>query len=216
MHKIRGNRIWQIVYPILVYYLCYNLFFSILCLCFGTHLSHLFLLGVASLLTIPFCYQIYRKAPVVKAQKLLDKHTLGKECLYILAIVLWGLFLNYLITHTPLVALSKGYAQANSTLYVGSLWIKIFSNCICIPILEELVYRGIVCGQLQLWYDKKIAVFISAFCFGIMHFNVVQFLYGFLVGLVIAAVYAKTRKLWVVMVAHGVTNFAVVMLAGLG
>ena len=114
------------------------------------------------------------------------------------------------------MAYSSGYAQANATLYAGGLLTKIFANCISIPILEELVYRGIVCGQLSLWYDEKIAVIISAFCFGIMHFNVVQFLYGFLVGLAIATVYIKTRKLWVVIVAHGLTNFIVVILASLG
>lgn len=127
-----------------------------------------------------------------------------------------GLILNFIISHTPLVAYSSGYAQANATLYAGGLLTKIFANCISIPILEELVYRGIVCGQLSLWYDEKIAVIISAFCFGIMHFNVVQFLYGFLVGLAIATVYIKTRKLWVVIVAHGLTNFIVVILASLG
>ena len=62
----------------------------------------------------------------------------------------------------------------------------------------------------------KTAVIISAFLFGIMHFNVVQFLYGFLVGMAISAVYVKTSRLWVVMVAHGLTNFVVVLAATLG
>ena len=65
-------------------------------------------------------------------------------------------------------------------------------------------------------YMGILYIIISAFCFGIMHFNVVQFLYGFLVGLAIATVYIKTRKLWVVIVAHGLTNFIVVILASLG
>ncbi len=111
----------------------------------------------------------------MRAEKVWDKETFPRECLYILGVVALGLILNFIISHTPLVAYSSGYAQANATLYAGGLLTKIFANCISIPILEELVYRGIVCGQLSLWYDEKIAVIISAFCFGIMHFNVVQF-----------------------------------------
>ena len=93
----------------------------------------------------------------MRAEKLWDAQTLPKECLYILGIVALGLILNFIISHTPLVAYSSGYAQANATLYAGGLLTKIFANCISIPILEELVYRGIVCGQLSLWYDEKIA-----------------------------------------------------------
>ena len=164
MRKFRTNRLWQIIYPIVVYYLLYNVFFVALRLLFGAHASHLFLLGIARLLTIPFCYGIYKKAPIVRAEKVWDKETFPRECLYILGVVALGLILNFIISHTPLVAYSSGYAQANATLYAGGLLTKIFANCISIPILEELVYRGIVCGQLSLWYDEKIAVIISAFC----------------------------------------------------
>ena len=129
----------------------------------------------------------------MRAEKVWDKETFPRECLYILGVVALGLILNFIISHTPLVAYSSGYAQANATLYAGGLLTKIFANCISIPILEELVYRGIVCGQLSLWYDEKIAVILA-----------------------IATVYIKTGKLWVVIVAHGLTNFIVVILASLG
>ena len=221
MRKFRTNRLWQIIYPIVVYYLLYNVFFVALRLLFGAHASHLFLLGIASLLTIPFCYGIYKKRPrIVRAENGLGSKgrlSQSRMCCISLGVVALGLILNFIISHTPLVAYSSGYAQANATLYAGGLLTKIFANCISIPILEELVYRGIVCGQLSLWYDEKTCShYFCILVLGIMHFNVVQFLYGFLVGLAIATVYIKTRKLWVVIVAHGLTNFIVVILASLG
>ena len=101
MRKFRTNRLWQIIYPIVVYYLLYNVFFVALRLLFGAHASHLFLLGIASLLTIPFCYGIYKKAPIVRAEKVWDKETFPRECLYILGVVALGLILNFIISHTP-------------------------------------------------------------------------------------------------------------------
>ena len=216
MKEWKINRVWQIAYPILVYYVLYNVFYMVLCFLFGGVMDRLFWLGVASLLTLPFLVQIYRKLPIVRAEKTFDSTALPKEGLMILVVVLLGVGLNLLVSHTPLVEVSEGYASANETLFTGDFFSKVFANCICIPVLEELVYRGIVCGQLKLWYSPKTAVIISAFLFGIMHFNVVQFLYGFLVGMAISAVYVKTSRLWVVMVAHGLTNFVVVLAATLG
>ena len=62
MRKFRTNRLWRIIYPIVVYYLLYNVFFVALRLLFGAHASHLFLLGIASLLTIPFA-MVFTKSP---------------------------------------------------------------------------------------------------------------------------------------------------------
>jgi hypothetical protein len=207
--KTRWNRMWQIVYPILAYYLCYNAAYLLLMFLFGGLFSNLFWLGIASLCTIPVILRIYKTLPIVFEPKQLQWQKLPVELAGIFGVVVVGVLLNVLISQTPLVQLSDGYVKANATLYSGGIWVKIFANCITIPILEELVYRGIVCKQLYQWYGTKLAVFVSALLFGLMHFNMVQCLYGFLVGAVLAFVYLKTSRLWVVMVAHGLTNFTV-------
>ena len=66
----------------------------------------------------------------------------------ILLTVAVGILLNILISNTPLADLSVGYQEANSTLFSGGLLIKIVGNALLIPMLEEVVYREIVCGQL--------------------------------------------------------------------
>ena len=81
--------------------------------------------------------------------------------------------------------------------------------------MEELLYRGIVLGQLLLWMKPAAAVLISAILFGIFHFNVVQFLYAFLVGLLIGAVYVKTGRLFLCMLGHGLTNLMVLLMVSM-
>ncbi|MDD6193941.1 MAG: type II CAAX endopeptidase family protein [Lachnospiraceae bacterium] len=209
--KFHGNRIWQIVYPLGAYYALYSVLYTVFKKVFAGVGSPLLWLGVASALTIPFIYGIYKQMPVVRSQKQFDKDTIVHESLYILGIVALGVLLNVVITHTPLMEQSAGFAQANEVFQVDSLLTKVFTNCICIPILEEIVYRGIIAGQLMVWRGPVVAIILSSLLFGAMHFNMVQFLYAFLVGLALAYVYTKTNKLWVVIAAHGLTNLAVVL-----
>ena len=100
MKEWKINRVWQIAYPILVYYVLYNVFYMVLCFLFGGVMDRLFWLGVASLLTLPFLVQIYRKLPIVRAEKAFDSTALPKEGLMILVVVLLGVGLNLLISHT--------------------------------------------------------------------------------------------------------------------
>ena len=44
-----------------------------------------------------------------------------------------------------------------------------------------------------------------------MHFNVVQFLYGFVMGLALGYIYVRYRRLWIPMAAHGLVNFVVIL-----
>ena len=209
--KFHGNRIWQIVYPLGTYYALYSVFYTVLKKLFSNVASPLFWLGVASALTIPFIYGIYKQMPIIRNPQQFDKVAIMKEILYILGIVVLGVLLNVVITHTPLMEQSEGFAKANKVFQADSLLTKVFTNCICIPILEELVYRGIIAGQLLVWRGPVVAMMVSSLLFGAMHLNLVQFMYAFLVGLALAYVYTKTNKLWIVIIAHGLTNLAVVL-----
>lgn len=210
--KFRMNRFWQLAYPVLVYYLCYNLLYILFCSLFAKSCSPLFLLGAASACTIPVLYRLYRRLPIVYEEKQLRWEKLPMELLAISGIVFAGIMLNLLVSRIPLTEWFQGYARANETLLTGSFGVKLFANGVSIPILEELLYRGILCRQMQQWYGNKTAVFVSAFLFGMMHFNIVQCIYGFLMGIFLAAAYLKTSRLWVTVAGHGLTNIAVLVL----
>ena len=147
----------------------------------------------------------------MKAEIQFSVHDLKRDLIYIFIIVATGIALNLFVTYTPLNLFLDNYNSSTEILYSGDLYIKILSNAIFIPILEELIFRGIVCGQLSMWYGNRCGIIISAVLFGIMHFNVIQFLYAFLMGLLLAYVYNSTKKLWVTSLAHGLTNFIVII-----
>ena len=209
---MRANRFWQIAYPMAVYYLMYHFLHILFLVITGGRLGSLECLTLASAITLVVMVVCYRKLPITRA--ISEKRTIAQVLQWTGAILLTvavGILLNIVISNTPLADLSVGYQEANSTLFSGGLLIKIVGNALLIPMLEEVVYRGIVCGQLLQWYGQWKAVFLSAFLFGIMHFNVVQFLYGFVMGLALGYIYVRYRRLWIPMAAHGLVNFVVIL-----
>jgi membrane protease YdiL (CAAX protease family) len=74
------------------------------------------------------------------------------------------------------------------------------------PILEEVLFRGIILDGFLKRYNPKKAIFWSAFLFGLFHLNPWQFIPGFLIGLLLGYIYLKTRSLIPVILVHMVNN----------
>ncbi|MBU5894754.1 CPBP family intramembrane metalloprotease, partial [Vibrio cholerae O1] len=60
---------------------------------------------------------------------------------------------------------------------------------ILIPIYEQIVFRGIIFGYLRKNFNIIGAVLVQALIFGIMHLNLVQGIYTFILGIVLALIY---------------------------
>ena len=94
-------------------------------------------------------------------------------------------------------------AEATSA---SNVWVTIALTVIVTPILEELVFRKLVCDRL-LPLGEGYAVFVSAAIFGLMHQNFYQFGYAFVVGALFAFIYVKTGKLSYSILYHMIINF---------
>jgi hypothetical protein len=66
---------------------------------------------------------------------------------------------------------------------------------IAAPICEELIYRGFVLRSFQ-GYGKVFSIILSALLFGVMHANLFQMLFAFLVGLVLGYVATEYSIFW--------------------
>lgn len=75
------------------------------------------------------------------------------------------------------------------------------------PIAEELLCRGLAMRPL-VKYGKRFAVLMSAFFFGLMHCNIVQTPFAFVVGLVLGYVAVEYNILWA-MVLHMINNLVI-------
>lgn len=73
------------------------------------------------------------------------------------------------------------------------------------PIVEELLFRGMVLNSLRK-YGDGFAIVASALLFGLYHGNFVQMVFAFLAGLVMALVVVRTGSLWTSILIHFVNN----------
>ena len=87
----------------------------------------------------------------------------------------------------------------------GSLILNAIFVGIFFPILEELVFRRLLCNKLLPLGERK-AIFISAVIFGFIHGNLFQFAYAFLLGLVFGYIYVKTGKIIYTIIFHCIIN----------
>ncbi len=75
------------------------------------------------------------------------------------------------------------------------------------PISEELLFRGIIQGELRRAMPEWLAVVTQAVLFALFHMQAIQVLYVFLPALALGAMYALTRSFWVPVLMHVVFNF---------
>lgn len=88
---------------------------------------------------------------------------------------------------------------------------ELLGSCLVIPLAEELLYRGVVERRLSLLCGSAPAIVLSAVIFGVMHWNVVQFLYAGILGLLLAWLLERTGFLYAPVLAHiGANVMAVV------
>lgn len=84
---------------------------------------------------------------------------------------------------------------------------------IIFPILEELVFRGGLLSLLLKNVSSKKAIFISALGFSITHYlSDSGLLAVFILGVLLAHLYIKTKNIYFCIIAHILTNFFVIVL----
>lgn len=82
-----------------------------------------------------------------------------------------------------------------------------FGALLLAPVMEEVLFRGILFRGLTSSYSAKKAVIISAIIFALLHLNPVQLLPAFLLGLFFGFLYMKTNSLGLVILLHFTANF---------
>ena len=89
----------------------------------------------------------------------------------------------------------------------------IIMTVILAPILEEILFRGIIMkGMINNGTKPLLAIALSAFIFGVVHFNPWQFAGALLLGLVLGLVYYKTKSLLMSILLHAFNNLISAML----
>lgn len=85
-------------------------------------------------------------------------------------------------------------------------WLTLVGGGILIPLAEELLFRGIVMGELEKVWPGKPTLILQALFFAAFHLNFVQGFYVFFIALLLGLVYQRSKSLIAPIVIHMVIN----------
>lgn len=91
----------------------------------------------------------------------------------------------------------------------GVFVLMLFTLALLPAMFEELLFRGIIFNGLK-DYGKMHAVFGSSILFCLMHLNVEQTIYPFIVGVILGFVMLKTSNIWYPILIHFFNNLIVI------
>lgn len=120
---------------------------------------------------------------------------------YLLSLIFPEYAMKVLVNTDILGGSGSRYPQ----LYDG---IMLFLLLVCAPVIEELIFRGILLQRWATRWGMPWGLLLSSVLFGSLHFNNPLGLTVF--GVVMALLYVRTRNLAVPMICHGLNNLAAI------
>lgn len=206
MRSTKIRNIWDALYPVALYVVVSDCVYMLLTLAIGEDtISPMALQILTALLSSPSIVCPYFSDRRGQPREMREKKLL-RLLLVCAAAVCLSVSLNNLILMTDLKEQSETYQKVNASFFSSTVWVELFGTSVVTPILEEMLYRGLVYNRLKRSGRTGMAIVISGFIFGLIHFNLVQFLYAGLIGIFLAVVYETEGTLLVPVLAHAAAN----------
>lgn len=98
------------------------------------------------------------------------------------------------------------YDETINSIFIGDTIITAVYVVILAPIIEEFMLRGILFNRLRYGLRFYAANFLQALVFGIYHWDIIQGLYAFGIGLILGYIYEKTKTLLAPILVHILIN----------
>ncbi len=124
---------------------------------------------------------------------------------------------NHVLMYSGLYdLLSKNFEPVAEMLYTGNFWLELAVVGVLTPIVEELIFRGLIYRRLRWSLDAKWAMVISALIFAVFHGNLLQGIYAFGIGLLMAYIYERYHHILAPILIHVGANMISVLLSDSG
>lgn len=234
-------KIWRVIYPVGIYFLISNVisFTFIMVAAFLINMdmiagqktidmvalqeeltsilykNSMILTAVAAAITIPIAWLLFRndrKKEYIEYEKI----NVLSYGLILLSAITACIGANQLLTIIRLDEIFPGYKQFEQAIFGGSILIQVLAAVILAPIIEELLFRGLVFKRLNSYVGRIPAMLISSVFFGAYHGNVVQGVYAFIVGMLFVYIYDKYKTIWAPILAHVIANLTSILSKEIG
>lgn len=115
--------------------------------------------------------------------------------------------LNYFLNMFMPKEILNTYEQTSEVLWNEDTRLLSFISVVLVaPLTEELMFRGLIYTRLRLMLKAPYTILATAVLFGLFHENLLQFMYAFVIGLILAYIMETYRSLWAPIMVHAAAN----------
>ena len=156
----------------------------------------LLILFITVLIFLPIFFCLYKK------YKSNIKLSINK----VLFCILLGIIIS--LTYNLYLSIITNYQISKLPILV-----QIISSGIIGPILEELLFRGIIYNKLKEFNSTNKAMIISTIIFAIMHSTITDFIYTLFIGYILVYIYESYKNIKYPIIMHISANISVILLS---
>lgn len=171
---------------------------------YASWLNYAFVLIPMYVFAFPICTLVFKVAPKAPARdEKIPKSTL--IAFFIMMIPMTLLLNIFSIFLADLLSNGTATNPINEMITEVNFW-QVATVVVLAPIVEEIIFRKLLIDRTR-QFGEKLAVFFSAFCFGLFHMNIYQMLYAFAMGLLLAYIYTRSGRIKYTICIHMIFNF---------
>lgn len=165
------------------------------------------ILIVADVLVVLFLWVFF----AIRKKKLTTEAGMRKFSVsYVPWILLTGIalavFISFAMTFLPEAWLAE-YAEASNSITELTI-ASLVATVIAAPVVEEILFRGIILSRLRKAMPLVPAILLSALVFGLMHGQILWIAYAAFLGILLAFVAVRTKSILTTILLHTAFNLA--------
>lgn len=120
-----------------------------------------------------------------------------------------GIALVYPLSFLINFLIKKDQSQSS---YIELFSILAFGAVFIGPLVEDLIFRGIILNVLKVKYGNKLALVVSSILFAIIHIHPAEVITALLMGLVLGYIFIKTNSFSFVILLHSMSNLTSILI----
>ncbi len=117
-----------------------------------------------------------------------------------------SLGMNILLFLTGITTSSVSYQEVSASQYSVTVPLGLFIYGLAAPFAEELIFRGVLYNRIKKMFNVPVGIVLTAVLFAVYHGNMVQGLFAFFMGLVIAYLYEEFGFFYIPVAVHAIMN----------
>lgn len=172
--------------------------------------------AAASIVLIILCYKMYHKDTLTRNEASKSKNGSIQYLFMAGLCICLHYVLNNIIFASNMGTSSESYSEIQKVVYSPSVGMQLLVFGFIAPVCEEIIYRGLVYKRLREKNSFIKASLLASLIFSMVHGNLVQMLYGFCIGMLLAFLLEKFDNLLAPIAAHILMNVMSIVLTDVG